>query len=144
VNGAVKRLLQQSESGGVVVEARADHRSDESFRPLLPVAGWIGDRAVSASCFHYYTAGFGLLQESFTRGIHIACVLGPDLSGLFLDQKAIQRRPRRAFWRPLGISVIDWLCCIAAVVTSLYVPWVFHDLAFRVGNPDPIDWMRAP
>ncbi len=44
---------------------------------------------------------------------------------------------------PLGISLIDWACCIAAVVTSLYVPYVFQDLQFRVGNPDPLDWIMG-
>jgi TRAP-type uncharacterized transport system fused permease subunit len=47
------------------------------FRPLLPTAGWIVAVALfGLSCFHYYTAGFGLLQETLHRGIHIACVLG--------------------------------------------------------------------
>ena len=47
------------------------------FRPLLPAAGWIVATALfGLSCFHYYTAGFGLLQETLHRGIHIACVLG--------------------------------------------------------------------
>ena len=45
--------------------------------------------------------------------------------------------PKASLFAPLGIGIIDWLCCIAAVVTSLYVPYVFHDLQFRVGNPDP-------
>jgi len=67
----------------------------------------------------------------------------PDLSGLFLEPEGQYSAPKASLLAPLGISVIDWLCCIAAVVTSLYVPWVFHDLAFRVGNPDPIDWMMG-
>ena len=47
------------------------------FRPLLPVAGWIVAALLfGLSCFHYYTAGFGLLQETLHRGIHISCVLG--------------------------------------------------------------------
>ena len=35
------------------------------------------------SCFHYYTAGFGLLPEVTHRGIHLAFVLG--LSFLLLS-----------------------------------------------------------
>ena len=47
------------------------------FRPLLPVAASIVAVALfGLSCFHYYTAGFGLLPETLHRGIHIACVLG--------------------------------------------------------------------
>src|SRR5882757_3426120 len=47
------------------------------FRPLLPVAGWlVAGLLLTLSCFHYYTAGFGLLPETTHRGIHIAFVLG--------------------------------------------------------------------
>ena len=47
------------------------------FRPLLPAAGWFVALALfGLSCFHYYTAGFGLLPETTHRGIHIAFVLG--------------------------------------------------------------------
>ena len=35
-------------------------------------AGWIVAALLFAlSCFHYYTAGFGLLQETTHRGVHI-------------------------------------------------------------------------
>lgn len=44
---------------------------------------------------------------------------------------------------PLGIGLADWLLAAAAVVTSLYVPWIFHDLQFRVGNPLAIDWVMG-
>ena len=43
------------------------------FRPLLPAAASIVAIALfGLSCFHYYTAGFGLLPETLHRGIHIA------------------------------------------------------------------------
>jgi TRAP transporter 4TM/12TM fusion protein len=32
---------------------------------------------------------------------------------------------------------------LGAVIASLYVPWVFHDLQFRVGNPLTIDWVMG-
>ena len=31
---------------------------------------------IALSCFHYYTAGFGLLRETTHRGVHLAFVLG--------------------------------------------------------------------
>ncbi len=37
----------------------------------------------------------------------------------------------------------DWLFAIGGMVSALYVPWVFHDLQFRVGNPDPMDWIMG-
>ena len=108
-------------------------------------AGWIVAVALfGLSCFHYYTAGFGLLQETLHRGIHIACVLGL----IFLvfswnrkEQRAAAAAP--ACSRRSGSASSTGLCAIAAVVTSLYVPYVFHDLQFRVGNPDPIDWIMG-
>jgi TRAP transporter 4TM/12TM fusion protein len=41
--------------------------------------------------------------------------------------------------RPGGIPLTDWLMALAAAVSSLYVPWIFTDLAFRVGNPTTLD-----
>ena len=114
------------------------------FRPLLPAAGWIVAVALfGLSCFHYYTAGFGLLQETLHRGIHISCVLGLIFLVFSWNRKNNALPPRASALAPLGIGIIDWLCAIAAVVTSLYVPYVFHDLQFRVGNPDPIDWIMG-
>ncbi len=47
------------------------------MRPMNPPATWIvGALLAILSCFHYYTAGFGLLRESTHRGIHLAFVLG--------------------------------------------------------------------
>ena len=114
------------------------------FRPLLPTAGWIVALLLfGLSCFHYYTAGFGLLPETLHRGIHISCVLGLIFLVFSWNQKGNATPPIAGPLAPLGIGIIDWLCAIAAVITSLYVPYVFHDLQFRVGNPDPLDWMMG-
>jgi TRAP transporter 4TM/12TM fusion protein len=114
------------------------------FRPLLPAAGWIvGILLFGLSCFHYYTAGFGLLQETLHRGIHISCVLGLIFLVFSWSREGNATPPTVGLLSPLGISVVDWLCAIGAALTSLYVPYVFHDLQFRVGNPDPIDWIMG-
>ncbi len=47
--------------------------------------------------------------------------------------------PAATLLKPLGIPLQDWLLAAAAAVASLYVPWIFEDLAFRVGNPMPMD-----
>ena len=39
----------------------------------------------------------------------------------------------------LGVPVTDWLMGIAGAVTALYVPWIYAELAFRVGNPNTTD-----
>jgi TRAP transporter 4TM/12TM fusion protein len=114
------------------------------FRPLLPTAGWIVALLLfGLSCFHYYTAGFGLLPETLHRGIHISCVLGLIFLVFSWSQKGNAAQPVAGPLAPLGIGIVDWLCAIAAVITSLYVPYVFHDLQFRVGNPDPMDWIMG-
>jgi TRAP transporter 4TM/12TM fusion protein len=127
-----------------VQKLEAELDPEMRFRPLLPAAGWFVAFALfGLSCFHYYTAGFGLLQETLHRGIHISCVLGLIFLVFSWNQKGNAAAPKASLFAPLGISIIDWLCCIAAVITSLYVPYVFHDLQFRVGNPDPIDWIMG-
>ncbi|MBL8588224.1 MAG: TRAP transporter permease [Methylobacteriaceae bacterium] len=117
--------------------------SEIRFRPLTPAAGWfVAGALLALSLFHYYTAGFGLLPETTHRGIHLAFVIGL----IFLVFPG--GRPKRAadapsLLRPLGIGLHDWLMAIAAVVSALYVPWIFEDLAFRVGNPLLADWLMG-
>lgn len=109
------------------------------FRPLGPVAGWLAAAALfSLSAFHYYTAGFGLLREVTHRGVHMAFVLA--LIFLVFSARRGDTKLYGSSWRrPAGIPIYDWALIVAAAVTTLYVPWIFHDLAFRVGNPLPID-----
>lgn len=104
------------------------------FRPLLPPATWIvGALLFALSCFHYYTAGFGLLREATHRGIHLAFVLGL----IFLVFGAVRRGERResALLSPGGVPLLDWLLAVAAAASALYVPSVFDQLAFRIGDP---------
>jgi TRAP transporter 4TM/12TM fusion protein len=130
--------------GAKIQKLEAELDPEMRFRPLLPTAGWlVALWLFGLSCFHYYTAGFGLLPETVHRGIHISCVLGLIFLVFSWSQKGNATTPVAGVLRPLGISVVDWLCAIGAIVTSLYVPYVFHDLQFRVGNPDPIDWIMG-
>src|SRR5436190_10752349 len=114
------------------------------FRPLTPRAGWlVAGLLLALSCFHYYTAGFGLLPEATHRGVHLSFVLGLIFL-VFSWRRSRSSEPLRAsLFTPLGIPVIDWAMAIAAVIASLYLPWVFHDLQFRVGNPDTLDWIMG-
>src|SRR5499426_730194 len=114
------------------------------FRPLLPAAAAVvGVLLFGLSCFHYYTAGFGLLPETTHRGIHIACVLGLIFLVFSWRKKGNAATPQASLYAPLGIGIIDWICAVAAAASSLYVPWVFQDLQFRVGNPLTIDWVMG-
>ena len=98
----------------VIIENRSlEEKFDPEmrFRPLLP-RGRMARRPACfwcCRCFHYYTAGFGLLPETTHRGIHMAFVLGL----IFLVFSGRQARPGAAVapstcWRPLGISLVDW------------------------------------
>src|SRR3954470_8466360 len=80
------------------------------FRPLLPVAGGIvAVLLFGLSCFHYYTAGFGLLPETLHRGIHISCVLGLIFLVFSWNKRGNVVPPKASFLAPLGIGVVDWL-----------------------------------
>ena len=111
------------------------------FRPTLPPAtAVVTGLLIALSLFHYYTAGFGLLRETTHRGVHMAFVLG------LVFVVFARRRPRdgdppiRNTWlTPGGVPLVDWLLGLAIAASSLYIPYVFDDLAFRVGNPLPID-----
>lgn len=179
----------------------ADLDPEMQFRPLLPGAAWlVAALLLALSCFHYYTAGFGLLPETTHRGIHMAFVIGliflvfparkvrhgdvgsslmlgpvamlfaaaglalpflAQTAGLpvnllafgviagvgaliavgFLCSRAQPETP--GILAPLGIGLSEWALVGLTIATSLYVPWIFHDLQFRVGNPMVIDWVMG-
>lgn len=110
------------------------------FRPVAPPASWIvAGLLFGLSCFHYYTAGFGLLREVTHRGIHMSLVLGlVFLVFPFLRRNSKTLHPS-SWHAPGGVPLIDWALALAIAAASLYVPWIFEDLAFRVGNPLTID-----
>ena len=59
------------------IELEEKYDPEMRFRPLVPPASLVvGTLLIILSCFHYYTAGFGLLRETTHRGIHLAFVLG--------------------------------------------------------------------
>lgn len=127
-----------------VQKLEAELDPEMRFRPLLPAAAWfVAILLFTLSCFHYYTAGFGLLPETTHRGIHLAFVLGLIFLVFSWNEKGNVAEPHASLWRPLGIAIPDWLFAIGGAVSALYVPWVFHDLQFRVGNPLPTDWIMG-
>jgi TRAP transporter 4TM/12TM fusion protein len=110
------------------------------FRPTVPpatqIVKWL---LIALSCFHYYTAGFGLLRETTHRGVHLAFVLGLIFL-VFAASRKWSDQPARSGWlSPGGVPLVDWLLGLACAASVLYIPWVFNDLAFRVGNPDLSD-----
>ena len=105
---------------------------------------WIGlivsALLVAMTLYHFYASGFGLIRELLHRGIHISFVLG--LGFLLFSW----RRPKspilnnKAWYRPGGISLLDFAFAFAGVGAALYLPLLPPEIvAFRVGNPAQID-----
>jgi TRAP transporter 4TM/12TM fusion protein len=118
--------------------------SEVRFRPLLPLTAWVvAGLLLALSLFHYYTAGFGLLRETTHRGIHMAFVLGLIFLVFPLLKRDAHAAAPSTVLRPGGIALYDWVLAAGAVAASLYVPWIYDDLAFRVGNPEPLDVAMA-
>lgn len=113
-----------------------EYDPEMQMRPMAAPATWIvGILLAALSCFHYYTAGFGLLRESTHRGVHLAFVLG-----LIFLVFGFKRHPKKSEFLSIGrIPLYDWLLAIIAAGTCFYVPYVFDDLAFRVGDPLQVD-----
>ena len=110
------------------------------FRPLAAGATWIVSiLLVSLSIFHYYTAGFGLLRESTHRGVHLAFVLSLIFLVFGFNKRAYKREPKSTWLSPGGVPLFDWLIALSLALTVLYIPYIFEELAFKVGNPDTID-----
>jgi TRAP-type uncharacterized transport system fused permease subunit len=110
------------------------------FRPLAPATHVVvGTLLIVLSCFHYYTAGFGLLRETTHRGIHLAFVLGLIFLVFPARKSLLEKKLPSTLLTPGGVSIVDWAFAVGIALSVLYIPWIFDDLAFRVGNPLPID-----
>src|SRR5678815_259228 len=110
------------------------------FRPIRANAALIVTALlIILSCFHYYTAGFGLLRETTHRGVHLAFVLGLVFLVFPLRKAMLEHPPAPSALAPGGVPLYDWLFALAIALSVLYVPYVFDDLAFRIGNPTLLD-----
>src|SRR5215218_3773508 len=101
------------------------------FRPTLPpatvIVKWL---LIVLSCFHYYTAGFGLLRETTHRGVHLAFVLGLIFL-VFPRNRRTYDAPVASGWHsPGGVPLSDWVLALACAASVLYIPYIFDDLAF--------------
>ena len=110
------------------------------FRPVVPpalqITKWL---LIALSVFHFYTAGFGLLRETTHRGVHLAFVLGLIFLVFAAGKKAYEHPRAHSWLSPGGVPLVDWLLGLACAASVLYIPYVFDDLAFRVGNPSMAD-----
>ena len=129
----IPRHLSADELQALEEKFDPEMRFREVARPLAILTGII---LFLLSCYHYYTAGFGIPQATVHRGLH----MGITLALVFFSFSAFgARRTEPGPLAPLGLPLIDWAMAIAGTAAALYVPWIYSELAFRVGNPLPID-----
>ncbi|HVK33278.1 MAG TPA: TRAP transporter permease [Burkholderiaceae bacterium] len=123
-----------------LIELEQKFDPEMRFRPLAAwAATLVGALLIALSLFHYYTAGFGLLQEVTHRGVHLAFVLGLIFL-VFPHRHALLEKPsEHRLLTPGGVPWFDWVLAAAVAASVLYIPYIFEDLTFRVGNPLPID-----
>lgn len=131
-------LVAESDVDTIALEQKFD--PEVHFRPQRPTTAIVvAVLLFTLSCFHYYTAGFGLLRETTHRGIHLSFVLGLIFLVFAAHHSRQNVMAESRWWQPGGIHLVDWMLAIAAVCATMYVPYIFDDLAFRVGNPTPTD-----
>ncbi len=110
------------------------------FRPTVsPATQFVKWGLIALSLFHFYTAGFGLLAETTHRGVHLAFVLALIFLVFAGSKKLQDTKLSHSAANPGGVPLLDWLLAAVCAVSVLYLPYVFADLANRVGNPDTID-----
>ncbi len=110
------------------------------FRPIRSSAALlVTSLLIILSCFHFYTSGFGLLRETTHRGVHLAFVLGLIFLVFPLRKALLEHPPKPGMAAPGGVPWYDWLFAIAIAISVLYIPYIYEDLAFRVGNPNSLD-----
>jgi TRAP transporter 4TM/12TM fusion protein len=117
------------------IEQRFD--PETRFRVLSPALTLaVGVILFLLSAYHFYTAGFGIPRATTHAGAH----MGVTLFLVFLSFAAFGARSvPQGILAPLGLPLTDWVLALGAAAAAFYVPWVFTQLAFRVGNPLPID-----
>lgn len=127
------RQLSEAELRALEEEYDPEARFRTVTRPVAILAGAV---LFLLSAYHFYTAGFGIPRATTHRGLH----LGVSLFVIFLTFSSLARnRHKTNGFALLGVPVLDWALAIAGAVSAFYVPWIYDQLAFRVGNPLPID-----
>ncbi len=118
-------------------EIEEEFDPEARFRTVTrPVALLSGVILFALSAYHFYTAGYGIPRATTHRGLH----MGVSLFLIFLSFSAFTSgRHKTTGLVILGVPLLDWLLAISAAISSFYVPWIYNELAFRIGNPLQID-----
>ena len=112
-------------------ELMRKYDTESRFRIL---SGWQGKvivlLAIAMSCFHYYTAGFGLLAAQKQGAVHLAFTLVLVL--LLYPAKSSMSKSS-------GIPWYDYILAALGVMSTLYLVVNYTALTQRAGMPTQID-----
>ncbi|MFN7224759.1 MAG: TRAP transporter permease [Paracoccaceae bacterium] len=127
------RAMTPAELAAIEEQFDPEARFRTVTRPVALLSGVI---LFALACYHYYTAGFGIPRATTHRGVH----MGVSLFLIYLSFAVLaSQRHRTTGFVILGLPVLDWVLGLGALVSALYVPWIYDQLAFRIGNPLPVD-----
>jgi len=112
-------------------EIMRKYDTESRFRLLT---GWRGRLitvlAVSMSCFHFYTSGFGQLQAQTQGAVHLAFAL--VLTILLFP-------PSKGKGDKNSVPWSDFILAGLAAYAALYLVFNFLEIARRSGNPNTLD-----
>lgn len=132
-------------------ELEEQYDPEVQFRPVHgPVLALVVGLLFTLSVFHYYTAGFGVLEHHLHTGVHLSFVLGL----IFLVFGARRHEPGKvsepAWWKPGGVPLYDWVFFLLTVVCSMYIAVTYDgvegllpSINFRIGDPTRLDVVFA-
>lgn len=127
------RHLSEEELKRLEEQYDPEARFRTTLRPVAILAGVI---MFLLSSYHFYTAGFGIPRATLHRGVH----MGVSLFLVYLSFAAFNSgRNKTTGFVILGVPVTDWIFALAAAVSAFYVPYVYDQLQFRIGNPNQLD-----
>lgn len=114
-----------------------EYDPESRFRKVVPAVAVLSSVILFLlSCYHFYTAGFGIPRAATHRGLH----MGVTIFLVFLSFSALpSNRQKLARFGVFGIPLFDWILALGGAVSAFYVPWIYNQLAFRVGNPLFVD-----
>lgn len=105
--------------------------AEARYRRLTGLAGiMVTTLAVAMSCFHMYTAGFGLYSSHIQGAIHLTFALALTLLLYPMRKHAALDK---------GIPFYDILFAAVAAACSLYIVVFYDDLTARSGLPTDMD-----
>ena len=121
-------LVEPGVDDAKIEELQREFDTEARYRILDgKVALIVAAIALSMSCFHFYTAGFGLLDTHMQGAVHLAFAL--TLTFLLYPAKFVKGK------KETTIPLYDYCCAIVSAIVCLYLVVNYEELAGRAGRP---------